>query len=58
MNHSNFLIFPFLTPLNLPKGETSNLYSNQHQSITPLLWRGWGRSKCAGYKLLYIALTT
>ena len=33
-----------MTPLNLPKGETSDSSSNQHKSSTPLLWRGWGRS--------------
>ena len=31
-----------LTPLNLPEGETSDSCTNQHQRVSPLLWRGWG----------------
>ena len=37
--------FLLLTPLNLPKGDTSGLHIEQLQHLTPLLGRGRGRSK-------------
>ena len=34
-----------MTPLNLPKGETSGLHLKELQHVTPLLWKGRGGSK-------------
>jgi hypothetical protein len=53
MIYFKFTESPYPTPLNLPKGETSDLRSGQNQDKAPLLWRGKGRSNNGGSKMLH-----
>ena len=48
--------FNNLTPLNLPEVEIFDLRSDQHQNISPLLWKGWGKSndEDVGYDNIFI----